>query len=138
MELPDSELRGKIERFIASCREPVLCEPGEESVAISTDNFVLESRNEILTLQAWDDRRNLARRVTGIEQETRGRLVLRIERFGKRTGTLSLIDLRAVKNQNVSLRSGRLEFRELFRRFLRRQFPASKIAEPITVPVLEH
>jgi hypothetical protein len=132
------ELRGKIERFIASCREPVLCEPGEESLAITTDNFDLESRNEILTLQAWDDRRNLARRVTGIEQEMRGKLVLRIERFGKRTGTLSLIDLRAAKNQNVNLRSGRLEFRELFRRFLRRQFPASKIVELTTEADLEH
>jgi hypothetical protein len=137
MEL-DSELRGKIERFIAGCREPLLCEPGEESLVITADNFVLESRNEILTLQAWDDRRNLARRVTGIEQEMRGKLVLRIERFGKRTGTLSLIDLRAAKNQNVSLRSGRQEFRELFRRFLRRQFPASKIVELTTEADLEH
>lgn len=137
-KLADSELRGTIERFIASCREPVLCEPGEASLAITSDNFVLESRNEILTLQAWDDRRNLARRVTGIEQATRGKLVLRIERFGKRIGTLSLIDLRAAKNQNVSLRSGRLEFREIFRRFLRRQFPASKIVELTTEADLEH
>jgi hypothetical protein len=136
--LSDRELREKIEWFIASCREPVLCEPGEESLAITADNFVLESRNEILTLQTWDDRRNLARRITGIEQEARGKLVLRIERFGKRTGTLSLIDLRAAKNQNVNLRSGRLEFRELFRRFLRRQFPASKIVELTTEADLEH
>src|SRR4030081_3197910 len=131
-------LRGRIERFIASCREPLLCEPGEESVAISADNFVLESRNEILTLQAWDDRRNLARRVTGIEQEARGKLVLRIERFGKRTGTLSLIDLSAAKNQHINLRSNRLEFRELFRRFLRRHFPTSKIVELTTEADLEH
>jgi hypothetical protein len=136
--MDSSELRGKIERFIATCREPVLYEPGEESLAITADNFVLESRKETLTLQAWDDRRNLARRVTGIEQETRGKLVLRIERFGKRTGTLSLIDLRAAKNQNVNRRSGRLEFRELFRRFLRRQFPASKIVELTTEADLEH
>ncbi len=132
------EIREKIEQFIASCREPVLCEPGEESLAVTSNNFTLESRNEILTLQAWDDRRNLARRVTGIEQQTRGKLVLRIERFAKRTGTLSLIDLRAAKNENVTLRSGRLEFRELFRRFLRRQFPASKIAELSTEADLEH
>src|SRR5260370_2210712 len=127
-----------IGRFIASCREPVLCEPGEESLAITSDNFSLEARNDILTLQAWDDRRNLARRVTGIEQQTRGKLVLRIERFAKRTGTLSLIDLHVAKNQNVTLRSGRLEFRELFRRFLRRQFPASKIVELPTEADLEH
>jgi hypothetical protein len=133
-----SELRAKIEQFLATCREPVLCEPGEDSLAITTSNFTLEARNEILTLQAWDDRRNLARRVTAIEQQTRAKLVLRIERFGKRTGTLSLIDLRAAKNRNVTLQSGRLEFRELFRRFLRRQFSASKIVELTTEADLEH
>src|SRR5882724_9566288 len=138
VEMKGGELRGTIERFIASCREPVLCEPGEESLAITGNNFTLESRNETLTLQVWDDHRNLARRVTAIEQQTRGKLVLRIERFAKRTGTLSLIDLHAAKNQNVTLRSGRLEFRELFRRFLRRQFPASKIAELSTEADLEH
>jgi hypothetical protein len=132
------EVRGTIEQFIARCREPVLCEPGEETLAITADNFVVEYRNDILTLQAWDDRRNLARRVTGIEQQTRGKLVLRIERFAKRTGTLSLIDLHAAKNRNVNLRSGRLEFREIFRRFLRRQFPASKIVELTTEADLEH
>src|SRR5258708_33875992 len=113
------EIREKIEQFIASCREPVLCEPGEESLAVTSNNFTLESGNEILTLQAWDDRRNLARRVTGIEQQTRGKLVLRIERFAKRTGTLSLIDLRPAKNQKVTLRSGRPGFRALFRPCLR-------------------
>jgi hypothetical protein len=138
LKLLAAELRETIERFIASCREPALCEDGEESLAITADNFALETRNDILTLQAWDDRRNLARRVTGIEQQTRVKLVLLIERFGKRTGTLSLLDLRGAKNQNVTLRSGRLEFRELFRRFLRRQFPSSKIAELTTEADLEH
>jgi hypothetical protein len=115
-----------------------LCEPGEESLAITADNFVLESRHGVLSLQAWDDRRNLVRKVTGIEDESRGKLVLRIERFGKRSGTLSLIDLRRTAGQNLELRSARLEFRELFRRFLRRQFPARKIAELTTEADLEH
>src|SRR6266852_1075081 len=105
------EIREKIEQFIASCREPVLCEPGEESLAVTSNNFTLESRNEILTLQAWDDRRNLARRVTGIEQQTRGKLVLRIERFGKRTGTIELVDRSGSTGANTTLRGARLEFR---------------------------
>ena len=132
------EIQEAIQRFLQSCAEPVLCEPGEESLAITADNFVLESRDGALTLQAWDDRRNLVRRITGIEVESRGKLVLRIERFGKRSGTLSLIDLRRRAGQNVALKSTRLEFRELFRRFLRRQFPACKIAELTTEADLEH
>ena len=132
------ELQQTIERFLEACAEPVLCEPGEQSLAIGADNFVLESRDGALSLQAWDDRRNLVRRVTGIEDQSRGKLVLRIERFGKRSGTLSLIDLERTRGQNVLLRSTRLEFRELFRRFLRRQFPAYKIAELTTEADLEH
>ena len=115
-----------------------MCEPGEESLAITADNFLLETRNGWLSLQAWDHRRNLVRRVTGIERQTRGKLVLRIERFGKRTGTLSLLDLRRSAGENVTLKSDRLEFREQFRRFLRRQFPTYKIAELSTEADLEH
>ena len=132
------EIQQTIERFLQVCTEPVLCEPGEEPLAITADNFALESRNGILSLQAWDDRRNLVRRVTGIESELRGKLVLRIERFGKRSGSLSLIDLQRTAGQNVELKSLRLEFRELFRRFLRRQFPAYKIVELTTEADLEY
>jgi len=133
-----NEIRQKIELFLARCPEPLLSEPGEESLAITADNFVLESRNGALSLQAWDNRRNLVRRVTGIEQESRGKLVLRIQRFGKRTGKLSLIDPRTADRENLSVRSGRLEFRELFRQFLRRQFPNYKLAELTTEADLEH
>ena len=132
------DIQQMIQRFLESCTEPVLCEPGEESMAITTDNFVLESRDGVLNLQAWDDRRNLVRRVTGIEDESRGKLVLRIERFAKRSGTLSLVDLRRAAGRNAKLSSTRLEFRELFRRFLRRQFPTYKIAELTTAADLEH
>jgi hypothetical protein len=132
------ELQQTIQRFLEACTEPVLCEPGEESLVIAADNFLLECRNGTLSLQAWDDRRNLVRRVTGIEDQSHGKLVLRIERFGKRSGTLSLIDLRRTAGQNLQLKSTRLEFRELFRRFLRRQFPTYKVAELTTEADLEH
>ena len=131
------EIREAIEQFLAACQEPVLCEPGEESLAISAANFVLESRHGSLHLQAWDGRRNLVRRVSGIERQARGKLVLSVERFGKRAGTLELVDLRRAHGGNVDLRSARLEFRERFRRFLRRQFPACKLAELSTEADLE-
>jgi hypothetical protein len=135
---PLTDIRQTIEKFLENSAETVLCEPGEESLAITADNFVLETRNGWLSLQAWNDRRNLVRRVTGIESQTRGKLVLRIQRFGQRTGTLSLLDLRHSAGENVTLQSGRLEFREQFRRFLRRQFPTYKIAELTTGADLEH
>src|SRR5262249_25083213 len=51
---------------------------------------------------------------------------------------ISLLDLRRSKGENVALKSERLEFREQFRRFLRRQFPAYQVAELSTEIDLEH
>ena len=131
------EIQATIERFLGACRRPCLWEPGEESLAITRENFTLESRNGSLQLQAWDDRRNLVRRVVAIQSEQRGKLTLRIERFGKRSGTLSLVDLSRPGNQNLTLRGTRQDFREDFRRFLRRQFPDSRILEISTEANLE-
>jgi len=133
-----NEVRQTIERFLAASLEPALSEPGEELIRISGDNFALDACHGSLRLQAWSERRNLVRRVTGIEQESRGKLVLSIERFGKRPGTLALLDLRRPAGQNATLRSERLEFREHFHRFLGRQFPLYRIAELTTEADLEH
>ncbi len=127
-----------IESFLESSQDPILCEPGEEWLAITPENFVVEARGECAQLQAWDQRRNLVRRVTAIERQSRGRLVLKVARFGKLQGTLELIDRSQAVRDNLPLRSARLGFREQFRRFLRRQFPAYKLAELTTEADLEH
>ena len=137
-EVPVAEILQAIERFLDTSHDPVLCEPGEEWLAITPENFVLEARDGCAQLQAWDQRRNLVRRVTAIERQTRGKLVLQVARFGKLHGTLELIDRRRAVRDNVPLRSARLGFREQFRRFLRRQFPACKLAELTTEADLEH
>ncbi len=138
-EVLGTEILRAVERFLESSQEPVLCEPGEEWLAITPENFVLEARGACIQLQAWDERRNLVRRVTAIQREMRGKLVLQVARFGKlQGGTLELIDRRRALRENVPLRSARLGFREQFRRFLRRQFPACKLAELTTEADLEH
>jgi hypothetical protein len=132
------EILRAIERFLEASLDPVLCEPGEEWLAITPENFVLEERGACAQLQAWDQRRNLVRRVVSIERETRGKLVLNVARFGKLPGTLELIDRKRAVRDNVPLKSARLGFREQFRRFLRRQFPSYKLAELSTEADLEH
>jgi hypothetical protein len=127
-----------IERFLETSQDPVLCEPGEEWLAITPETFVAESRHGCVQLQAWDQKRNLVRRVSAVERETRGKLVLRVARFGKLAGTLELIDRQRAVRDNVPLRSARLGFREQFLLFLRRQFPAYKLAELSTEADLEH
>jgi len=135
--VPTLQIRQAIERFLEAAKTPALVEAGEESMALVADNLVLEDRAQTVVLQAWDDRRNLVRRITAIESESRGRLELRFERFAKKTGTLTLLDLNRGVRQQLELRTSRLEFREQFRRFLKRQFPSHKIATLSTEANLE-
>src|ERR1700722_20665428 len=106
------EIQRAIEHFLETSQDPVLCEPGEEWLAIGPENFVLEARGQCAQLQAWDHKRNLVGRVSAIERVARGKLVLRVERFGKLSGTLELIDRSRITGENVPLRTVRLGFRE--------------------------
>ena len=132
-----AEIREAISRFLKTAKKPALMEPGEESITLAPDNFVLDERGGTLLLQAWDERRNLVRRITGVESESRRRLELRIERFGKKTGKLQLVDLARDARERLELHATRLEFRERLRRFLRRQFPTHKVVELSTEANLE-
>lgn len=133
-----SEIRAAIEAFLSNCRQPALLEPGEELLPLITDNFALEIRGSRLTLQAWDMRRNLTRRIIGIEQKAAGRLELGVERFGRREGQVFLLDLARRSGAEMGRRGGRLVLRERFRLFLRRQFPEWTLAELSTEADLEH
>jgi hypothetical protein len=136
--LTSTEIQEAIERFLETSQDPVLCEPGEESLAITPENFAVEVRGACAQLQAWDSTRNLVRRVSAIQRQAPGKLVLKVTRFGKLQGTLELIDRRRAIRDHVPLRSARLGFREQFRLFLRRQFPGYKLAELSTEADLEH
>jgi hypothetical protein len=137
-DVPVTEILRAVERFLATSQDPVLCEPGEEWLALTPENFVIEKHGENAQLQAWDHRRNLVRRLIAIERESLGKLSLKVTRFGKLPGTLELIDRRRAMRDNVPLRTARHGFREQFRRFLRRQFAAYKLAELTTEADLEH
>src|SRR5690348_9439086 len=76
------DTRAAIEGFLKNCRQPALLEPGEEVLALNSDNFALQFRGSRLTLEAWDRTRNLTRRVTGIKNSSAARLELTVERFG--------------------------------------------------------
>jgi hypothetical protein len=59
-----------------------------------------------------------------------------VERFGKRAGVLTLIDLARPSTKQHHRESARLELRETFRRFLRRWYAEFHIAELTTGAVL--
>ena len=133
------ELQAAVERFLKASQQPALLEPGERIIPITGANFVLEVRNARFTVQAWDEQRNVVRRVIDIQEETRGRLELVAERFAGKRGALYLIDLaRPAAGPDWERRGTRLAFRERFRQFLSREFPAWRIAEVSTEQDLEH
>ncbi len=132
------DARAAIERFLKASQKPALLEPGEDWLALVDGSFSLEEQNARLTLQAWDQRRNLVRRVVAIHQESPGRLELVVERFARKQGRLFLVDLARSWTQDWDRRGLRLAFRERFRGFLSRQFPDWRIAELSVEADLEH
>src|SRR5216684_2355192 len=132
------DLQASVERFLKASRKPVLLEPGEPIIPITGANLLLEVRNSRFTVQAWDDERNVVRRVIAIREETRGRLELVAERFAGKRGALYLIDLARATGADWERRGTRMVFREQFRQFLSREFPAWRIAELSTERDLEH
>jgi hypothetical protein len=127
-----------IERFLASARQPVLLEPGDDPLPVTSTNFSLTARGSIVTVECWSNTKNLVRRIRGIRGEKRGRLELEIERFGALAGTLTLLDLADPSNRDADRRGSRLKYRERFRSSLHRQFTGYRIAELSTEQDLQH
>ena len=126
---PIPEIRAVIESFLNNCRQPALLEPGEDVLALTSENYSLEVRGSRLILEAWDRTRNISRRITVIKEVSTARLELVVEHFGRREGQMFLLDLARRAGAELGRRSGRLVFRERLRLFLRRQFPEWKLAE---------
>jgi hypothetical protein len=132
------ELLAAVERFLKASQKPALLEPGEEMIPLTGGNFAIEASNSRLTLQAWNERRNVVRRVVDIRESTPGRLELVAERFAGKRGALFLLDLARPASQGWERRGTRMVFRERFRQFLSREFPAWRIDELSTEADLEH
>jgi len=132
-----TEAQAAIERFLEKARRPALLEPGEPLIPLKTGNFNLQVRSSRLTLQVWDDTRNLVRRITRVAHEARGRLELVVEQFARKEGRLFLVDMARPSAQDFERRSERLVFRERFRQFLTRQFTDWTLAEISAEPNLE-
>lgn len=124
-----ASLRAEVERFLASCRDPVLLEPGEEPFALAGGDWRCAERGAFLMLEAWDETRNLARRVTALAGSRRGHLTLEVERFGGRKGVIALADRADPAAAPALLRGERTQLVELLRRWLARQFPGWRLRE---------
>jgi len=126
-----------IDRFLNASRQPVLLEPGELHYPLAPDSFEIRSNPASVTIEVWDERRHLSRRVLGIRAEQPGKLELLVDKFPRRTGRLYLIDLARPPGASAAVREKRHHFREQFRFLLARQFPSWKIVELSSEPNLE-
>lgn len=135
---PVATLRAQVEGFLAGCRQPVLLEPGETPLPLLPDHYALTSRTNGLLLEAWDEARTLARRITAQHEQRPSRLTLVVEKFGGRTGFITLLDLDRPQAAATLQRSTREVLREHLRRWLARQRPGWRIAELTTGADLEH
>ena len=134
---PAAVAHAAIVRFLAQARRPAVVEPGGEVLLLTADCYCIELEGNRLLLQAWDEHQNLARRVTGVVSENPGHLDVAIEKFGKRTGSLTFTDLARPKSAGVSQKAARRTYAEHFRRSLLRQFPGWTIQQLSTDPDLQ-
>src|SRR3954466_6099442 len=94
-------LRAVLERFLKSCRNPCLLEPGEELLPLTEATFSLENTDNRLTIEAWTDTRNIRRRLVGLGGERRGRLELMVERFARAPGRMMVLDMGRPESQET-------------------------------------
>lgn len=127
-----------IQRFLSVAKKPVAFEAGEEPMPLTAGLYDIRVDGSRLLFQIWDTKRNLVRRVVGVESESASQLDVTVERFGKRNGTLHMLDASRAAAEMKTRRAGRQAFREQFRRHLLRQYPGWRVAELSCEPDLEH
>ncbi len=122
-----TELRGRVEAFLAANRDAEVTEDGELLFDLrETDYSVDVSKGRVL-LHLWSPQRNWVRRVTAAE-ETNGRIVLAVERFGaSRPGRLVIAQPGADFGGSRERRATRRGYARALRRLLERQFPGAEI-----------
>jgi hypothetical protein len=133
-----SNAREAIDSFVRSARRPALLEPGEPLLPFTPETLHCEDHPSHVLLQAWDDTRNIVRRVTAVRDQSKGKLTLAVRKFANREGELLLVDLAVPAKREWTRRGEKLIFRERFRQFLQREFPEWEVASISTEADLEH
>jgi hypothetical protein len=132
-DLPDwervSDLQVVIERFVAAAVQPAMLDPGEEPLMLIADQWCVSEWNGRLILQAWDQRRNLVRKITGLKQQRRDRICLITERFRNAHAELQIADLAAPNGRELGRKTSRIAFCERFHLMLAREWPEWQIVE---------
>lgn len=135
----DSEggLALRLTGFVSACEQPTLLDLGEEPLRLRPECWSITDWNGRAVLQAWDDKRNLVRKVTGVKEQRRDRMILFTERFPRTAGEMQIWDMAAPGGKEVERRGAKTAFRERLRRLLAREFPAWRMEDLSSEPDLE-
>lgn len=120
-------LQSRIESFLASAGAHEVTEEGERLFHLAETEWRLEIAQEKLLLRLSSARRTWVRRVLEIAEEKPERLVLRVERFGRRPGKLVVAPSRRLAGEAARRDARRREYVAVFRRLLARQFPRARL-----------
>ncbi len=127
--MSDPDLRRLVERFVAAAVQPAMLDPGEEPLLLTTDQWSLSEWNGRLVVQAWDQNRNLVRKITGLKAQGRDRICLITERFPKSHAELQIADLAAPTGRELGRKTLRIAFCVRFNLMLAREWPEWQIGE---------
>jgi hypothetical protein len=124
-----NELRAVIETFVGTAVHPALLDPGEEPLPLLPDQWSMSEWNGRLVLQAWDQQRNLVRKVVGLKDQKRDRINLLTERFHKNDAEIQIADLAAPMGRDLSRKALRTAFAERFQLMLAREWPEWRVMD---------
>lgn len=93
-----------------------------------------EGKNPLVHL--WSEERNLTRRIVRVREQSKDRIVLEVQRFGRaKPGRLEFL---RTDSPRAMARVSREQFRARFERFLAERFPDATVDSLSAAPDLEH
>ncbi|MCL4784421.1 MAG: hypothetical protein KJZ70_15410 [Bryobacterales bacterium] len=120
-------LHETLRQFLSACRRPAVVEPGEPVLLLQEGEYSLEPAAKGALLEAWGESKVLRRRVTAIRREAAGRLDLTVEKFGRKSGVLTLMDAESGVADIVERDSARAVNLAALCRWCERLFPMWRI-----------
>lgn len=127
---PDADpaaIRDLLESFLATCREPVVVEPGEKPLALEQGQYSIEPSPGGCLLEVWGSEGSLVRRISAILTDRPDRLEAEARSFGRASLRLAFYD-RARTASAAQRAAERRAFTKTFRRILQRGFPDASLS----------
>jgi hypothetical protein len=119
-------IQAEIERFLSTCQDPVLLEPGEAAAPLRPGEFALHARPPGCVVEVWGERGGLVRRIVAAGSASAGRLPLKARAFGGTEINLEIID-RAAGGRRIERLEGVGRFAKTLARLLAREFPHHRV-----------